>query len=180
MKTSRSILLATALMLTPWAAGVAAAKDIHSAESPVTSLTTAVATALATHAGIPVAAKLEHHEDEAVYEIAIATSKGIATVFIDPATGHIVETDQQNLFDRVFGDDDAEHAVASKADLLGALAAVERTTHSPVREAVLRTEHGAPRYIVRTAESVVAINAVSGAPAQLRDGDLHDLGEDID
>jgi uncharacterized membrane protein YkoI len=139
------------------------------------SLADAARTAEETGGGRAFEASLEDEDGALVWEISTLKGDALVEYAIDPASGEIVETEEEGFLSKLSRDDDEEAAALAAAGvgLTEAIAAAEAETGGRAMEAELEAEDQGPVWEVETASAeggVVKVWVDAGSGAVLKTG----------
>lgn len=162
MFRSRILLAAAAAAIALGAAGVAYAGngehenagELAAILAAKTSATQAIATAEQKTSGQAMKIGLEKEKGAYVYEIKTVSKDKVTQVFVDPASGQVVRTEDEGLIAKVFEREDKDEfakLAASPTTLATAIATAEQHAGGKAIEAGFGNEDGTPSFEVEVA-----------------------------
>lgn len=145
------------------------AKEVSAVLNAKTTISRAIATAETQSGGRAMKVDVEDENGAYLYEIKTVSKDKVSEVFVDPASGKIVRTDDESLIAKVFDkEDQAEFAklAGSPVTLATAIATAEKETGGRAIDAAFEDEDGGTLFEVEIAKDKavhkVMIDATSG------------------
>ncbi|MBL27885.1 MAG: hypothetical protein CMM50_10105 [Rhodospirillaceae bacterium] len=132
------------------------AKEAALVLSAKTSIAQAVETAARQTGGQPLKASLEKDNDAFTYEIAVVAKDKVVEVMIDPASGRVLQTENEGLIERLLdGESDNELAGLLKlpTTLSDAIATAEQDIGGKAIEAGIDDENAVPLFEIEVAKN---------------------------
>lgn len=136
---------ATALAATGESEG---SREIAAVLDAGTPIADAVAAAEQRTGGKALKAGIEAEDKASLYKITTVSKDRVTEVFVDPATGKVVRTEDEGMIDKLFGEDDDAGLVKARATLVSAIAAAEQKVGGKAVEAGFDGEDSAARFEV--------------------------------
>lgn len=142
--------------------------EIAAVLSAQTSLGDAVRIAEKSANGKAFEAAMEDEDGRNLYEIAVLSGDKVTEFAIDPATGEILEAEEEGLLADLMRDDEELAALGeTKTDLLSVIATAEQAAGGKAMEAEIDDESAAPAFDVEVAQAdgsvvKVTIDGVTG------------------
>lgn len=172
-----SIAIASAIALASAGAALASnekeghenASEIAAVLAATISPAQAIAAAEQASGGRAMKVDLRRDKGRDVYAVKTVVQDKIVKVFVDPATGQVVKTEDDGLIARVFDREDRDEAtklVASPVTLAAAIATAEQQTGGKSIEAAFENENGAAQFEIEVVKDntvhTVKIDATNG------------------
>lgn len=134
-------------------AGAKEQSEVAAVLAAPTSLSDAVRIAEKNADGKAFEAAMEDEDGRNLYEIAILSGDNVTEFAIDPATGNILESEEEGLLADLMRDDEELAALGkTKADLLSVIATAEQAAGGKAMEAEIDDESASPAFDVEVAQ----------------------------
>ncbi len=130
------------------------ANEISTVLTAKTSIAQAIAAAEAQTGGYAVKAEVERKDSKQVYEVKTVTEEERSKVFVDPASGKVVEVRKEGFLAKLFDSDDLityERLRDSPVKLAAAIATAEHETGGKAIEGEFKRNDSKGRFEVETA-----------------------------
>jgi uncharacterized membrane protein YkoI len=161
------------------------AREVQAVLSAKVTAAQAIAAAEQKTGGHAIKISFEDEKAGPLFEVKTITRDKLVEVFIDPATGNVVRTEDEGRIERMFDQDDkAELAKLSKSptSLTAAIAAAEQDTGGKAFNAAREDEDGQANFEVEVIKDKVVhevkVDVATGKVMTVSAGEGHDEHED--